>query len=279
MKYGYYVPNFGDYGDPRTLADLAAEAESAGWDGFFIWDHLQWPDREPAVDPWIALSAIAMSTQHLTLGPMVTPLPRRDLAKLAREVLSLNTLSNNRLILGLGLGFPPIPKWSGFGHESDIKKRSAMLDEGLMVLRQLWDGQAVNFSGEYFQINCAAFAPTSKLTRVPIWLAATWPGTKTFQRAAAWDGVIPMRHDALEGGMLSPDELADIRAYVDAHQASDGSFDLVRLGASAGPQDTSIVSQCAAAGATWWLEMCDPFGATLEQSRARLRAGPARVAV
>src|SRR6266571_3257882 len=50
MKFAIYVPNFGEFGDARILADLAAEAEATGWDGFFIWDHI-WP-FESAQAPW-----------------------------------------------------------------------------------------------------------------------------------------------------------------------------------------------------------------------------------
>jgi hypothetical protein len=58
MKYGVTVQNFGDYFDPRTLAETAREAKSAGWDGFFLRDHVQFMPT-PTVDPWIALAAIA----------------------------------------------------------------------------------------------------------------------------------------------------------------------------------------------------------------------------
>ena len=85
MKCAFSVLNFGSCGEARVMAELAAETEASGWDGFFVADHLQWPGFEPNVDPWVALTAAAMSTERITLGTNVTPLPRRDLAKLARE--------------------------------------------------------------------------------------------------------------------------------------------------------------------------------------------------
>ena len=88
MRYGIDVPNFGDFGNPRALADLAREAEEAGWDGFFLWDHLQTDQPLPFADPWVALAAMAAQTQRILLGPMVTPLPRRRPWKLARETVS-----------------------------------------------------------------------------------------------------------------------------------------------------------------------------------------------
>ena len=87
------------------VGDLAAAAEVAGWDGFFIWDHLQYGDRVTAIaDPWICCAAIAMRTERLLFGPMVTPLPRRRPQVLARQAASLAVLSGERFVLGLGLG-------------------------------------------------------------------------------------------------------------------------------------------------------------------------------
>jgi alkanesulfonate monooxygenase SsuD/methylene tetrahydromethanopterin reductase-like flavin-dependent oxidoreductase (luciferase family) len=79
--------------------------EEWGWHGVFVWDQLRW--REPikqVADPWITLAAIAAATEEVMLGPMVTPLARRRLAKVARETTTLDRLSGGRLIFGVGLG-------------------------------------------------------------------------------------------------------------------------------------------------------------------------------
>src|SRR5437016_825319 len=108
MRYGVYVPNFGPYGDARILADLAYEAEEAGWDGFFLWDQVSkstlTPTVDPMVDPWVALAAIALRTRTIRLGTLVTPLPRRRPWMVARETVSLDHLSAGRLIFGVGSG-------------------------------------------------------------------------------------------------------------------------------------------------------------------------------
>src|SRR5688572_19183984 len=102
MKFGVYLPTFGDFAEPHRLMELAHEAEAAGWDGFFLWDHIQWtlPQPQPMVDPWIALAAIAATTSRIKLGPLVTPVARRRPWKLAREAVSLDHLSKGRLVLG-----------------------------------------------------------------------------------------------------------------------------------------------------------------------------------
>jgi alkanesulfonate monooxygenase SsuD/methylene tetrahydromethanopterin reductase-like flavin-dependent oxidoreductase (luciferase family) len=78
MRSGLFLPPFDVLADPGVVARLAAEAEEAGWQGVFVWDHVRW--REPVTDvanAWITLAAIATATHDIRLGPMVTPLARR----------------------------------------------------------------------------------------------------------------------------------------------------------------------------------------------------------
>src|SRR5947207_10602406 len=108
MRYGVYVPNFGPYGDARILADLASEAEEAGWDGFFLWDQVSkstlTPTADPMVDPWVALTAIVLRTHTIRLGTLVTPLPRRRPWMVARETVSMEQLPAGRLRHGVRSG-------------------------------------------------------------------------------------------------------------------------------------------------------------------------------
>ena len=86
MRSGLFVPIFDELADPASVARLPAEAEEAGWQGVFVWDHVR--RREPVVevaDPWITLAAVATSTERVRLGPMVTPLARRRPVRIARE--------------------------------------------------------------------------------------------------------------------------------------------------------------------------------------------------
>src|SRR5580704_15434506 len=103
MKHGIDVAPFGELADPRVLAGLAVAAEERGWDGFFVWDHVVYRAPVRAVaDPWIALAAVACATSRLRIGPMITPLSRRRVHKVARETASLDLLSSGRLTLGVG---------------------------------------------------------------------------------------------------------------------------------------------------------------------------------
>ncbi len=274
MKYGFYTPNFGYCGDPKTLAELAIECEQAGWDGFFIWDHLQFPGMEPAADPWVALSAIAVQTTSILLGPMVTPLPRRELVKLAREALTLDHLSDGRLILGIGLGAQTLPEWSAFGLQDDARIRGAMVDEGLQVLDALWSGNAVNHSGAYYTAVCDAWAKPKHQPRIPIWIAGQWPGSKPFRRAAKWDGVIPMAYNQMEGGKIEPGDLQDLLEVVKSERKPAPSFDVVMIGMSPGPVELQAYAQM---GMTWWLEASGPWSKTVDEMKQQIRGGPPKM--
>src|SRR3954469_964859 len=108
MKRGIFVAPFDELSDPRLVAELARETERAGWDGFFVWDHIRYSAPVEAVsDPWVVLAAVATATERVRLGPLVTPLARRRIQKLARETVTLDHLSGGPLVPGGGPGSDP----------------------------------------------------------------------------------------------------------------------------------------------------------------------------
>src|SRR5512136_1979140 len=143
MKYGLSLPNGGV--DAATLIDFAVLAEAAGWDAVFLEDYIVWQGHQevPTYDPWALLAAIAVRTQRICLGTQVTPLPRRRPWKVAQECVTVDHLSNGRLILGVGLGdlVGSDVSFSGVGETMDLKQRAGMLDEALDILAGLWRGE------------------------------------------------------------------------------------------------------------------------------------------
>ncbi len=266
MQYGITIPPFAECFNPRTLARMAGEAEEAGWDGFFIWDHLLFGPI-PVVDPWVALTAIALNTRRVRIGPMVTPLPRRRPAKLAREILSVDHVSDGRLVLGVGIGVGPW-EWDYLGEEPDPKVRGVMLDEGLDVLMGLMSGQPFSHKGEHYTVDGelpgggrgARFLPAPvQSPRIPVWVGGSWPNKPPFRRAARWDGVMPMK---VGDGMLSPDDIRSIAEYIRQHRTSSDPFEFVLAGVTPGDdpaKGNEIVTAYANAGLTWWLEDVHPW--------------------
>lgn len=278
MRFAINTPQFGPYGDPRVLAQLAREAEDAGWDGFFIWDHINvsWPD--PVTDPWIALAAMACATKRIRLGALVTPMFRRSPWKLARETVSLDHLSNGRLIVGVGLGGEWFKEISTFDGPLDDKVRAAMLDEGLAILTGLWSGEKFSFDGVHYRVRETQFLPAPiQKPRIPIWVAGTWPNKKPFRRAIRFDGTAPISGDIEKP--LTPGDIRALAQFIATNRTSQERFDIIANGET--PADNpararEIVAPLAEAGATWFLESTLPWKQSLEDYRRRIAAGPPR---
>jgi len=255
VKHALFVAPFNDLADPRRLAGLAAAAEAGGWDGFFVWDHVAYrPPVRALADPWITLAAVACATSRLRLGPMVTPLSRRRVHKVARETASLDLLSDGRLIFGAGLGSPRNGELEPFGEVTDPRERARLLDEGLAGLVRYWSGE---------------FEPVPvQRPRIPVWLAARWPHRKPVLRAADWDGLFPIE-------LPGPEALAGLAAEVAAARASAGRTDAFDLAVGLDPGDDP--RPWGEAGATWGLT---GFGRqpTVAAVQAAIDAGPPELA-
>src|SRR5262249_62211839 len=110
MRFSINIPNFGDFADPRTVSTVASAAEQAGWDALFVWDHVVHDkakrEGQPFGDPWMLLTAAALATSSLRVGRMGTPVARRRPAQLARQVATLDALSDGSEIFCAGGGGP-----------------------------------------------------------------------------------------------------------------------------------------------------------------------------
>lgn len=275
MKYGLDVSITGDYADASLLADLASLAEEAGWDGFFVQDGVLPGPSEAIVDPWIALSAIALSTKRPRIGAFMTPLAACHPWQVARQTVALDRLSQGRLIFGAGLG-ERAGDFVRVGEDSDPRRRAQKLDEGLEILRKLWSGELVSFQGAHYHLTDAQLLPRPLQTpSIPVWVAGYWPHHKPFQRAARFDGIYIGSQNAA-GEPLTPLELQDALAYLQAQRTATSPFDVAFAGETPtdGEQGVAIVRPYALAGATWWLEGIWPERRSVEQMRERIRQGP-----
>lgn len=269
MQYGIIVTT----GDPRTVADLAAEAEAAGWDGVFYWDGIAVGTAD-TYDPWVVMAAMAMRTERVRLGAIVTPPSRRRPWKLARETMTLDRLSAGRLVVPVGLGALDDLAFGNVGEPTDARTRAELLDESLDILDGLWSGVPFGYTGRHYRFGPMTFAPTPVQTpRIPIWVVGAWPHERSMRRVLRYDGIVTQTD--------RPEEVRAIADYVARERplkAGDRPFEVVAQGRTTPDDDdpAAVVRPFARAGATWWID-ADWERPTVESVRQRIRAGPPRV--
>jgi alkanesulfonate monooxygenase SsuD/methylene tetrahydromethanopterin reductase-like flavin-dependent oxidoreductase (luciferase family) len=271
MRFGLSVPNFAE---PQRLLEVARAADGAGWDGFFLWDHIV-VDRDapvPISEPWTVLAAAATATSRVRLGTLVTPLGRRRPWVLARQVTTVDHLSDGRAVLGVGLGVPPEAEYAALGEPADPRRHARLLDEGLGVLAALWSGERVVHDGADHHIHGVRFLPRPvQAPRVPIWVAASLPARAGVRRAARWEGVAPLFAHGDEFRPVTPEEVAGIVDEIGRRREDGGRFDVVVWAVA---PDAVRRREYERAGATWLIEGPAPDPDWLADAMAIASAGP-----
>jgi alkanesulfonate monooxygenase SsuD/methylene tetrahydromethanopterin reductase-like flavin-dependent oxidoreductase (luciferase family) len=264
LRCGAVIPA----GTAAEQLELAILAEQAGWDGVFVWEAAY------GADAWSVLSAMAVATSRVRLGTMLTPLPWRRPWKVASQVATLDQISGGRAVLAVGVGAidTDLPDT---GEVTGLRERAELLDEGIDLIRTLWDGGR-SFHGRHYHYQTGRLDLSSAAKpvqdRIPIWVVGVWPAPKSMRRALRCDGVIPQYRDEREPGAA---DARAVRAWLTEHGAAD-HFDVIADGET--PADNpagaaATVAAWAAAGCTWWLET--RWGSR-ETFRDRLTAGPPR---
>ncbi len=275
MKFGAALP----YGAARQAADLARIAEASGWDGVFLGDAI-WTE-----DPMISLAAAAMVTSRIRLGTMVIPAPLRKPWKLASESIALDHLSNGRLTLGLGAGAVWMG-WKAFPDEViDTKARAELLDETIDILDLLYQCKQADYEGKHFHLKLTQLDPIYypprpiQQPRIPLWVPGIWPRMKSMRRLLKCDGLLPQKmNEQGEFEEVTPDDLRQMKAYIDTRRTLTTPFDYVIEGKT-GELDPLQVREklqtWSEAGATWWVEGL--WEATEAEAQDRLRKGPPKI--
>ncbi|TJZ41451.1 LLM class flavin-dependent oxidoreductase [Streptomyces piniterrae] len=261
MRFSMNIPNFGDFADARTVASVASAAEEAGWDALFIWDHVVHEKRRNRSfgDPWMLLTAAALATSRIKLGTLVTPVARRRPQQLARQVSTLDRVSEGRVIFGAGLGGPVEDEYGSFGEPTDPAVLAERLDEGLDLLERYWSGEPVTHHGRHYEVDDVRLLPTPvQRPRMPVWIGGFWPHRRPMRRAAQWDGAVPLFHSARHGHAPPAGEVRELVDYIGRHR-HDGAgkpFEVVVGGVSpaAGARARDLIGPLIDAGATWWDE-------------------------
>lgn len=261
-------------GTATEQLELALLAEQAGWDGVFTWEAAY------GVDAWGLLAAMAVRTARVRLGTMLTPLPWRRPWKVASQVATVDQLSGGRAILAVGVGATDT-ELPDTGEETRLRERAAMMDEGIDLIRGLWEGRG--HEGELYRFRSGrmdlAAAGRPVQDRIPIWVVGVWPGQTSMRRVLRCDGVIPQYRAPATGG---PRDTRAVRDWLIEQGARPG-FDIVADGETPAADAASAEAEVASrqqAGCTWWLEtrwgVTEDLPARLAAMRERLAAGPPR---
>jgi probable F420-dependent oxidoreductase len=161
LKFGLFSMNAGPCSYPAVATRIARLAEDAGFDSLWAGEHVVLPDpRVPPspmdpgdriLDPLVALTFLAAQTREILLGTGIIILPQRNPLVLAKEVASLVALSQDRLILGIGVGYLE-PEFRALG--IPFANKGARTDDYLAAMRAIWtetspahDGRFARFSG------------------------------------------------------------------------------------------------------------------------------------
>ncbi|QIN84812.1 LLM class flavin-dependent oxidoreductase [Rubrobacter tropicus] len=275
MRYGFVITA----GGPREVAGLAREVEESGWDGAFYWDGMAIGAFD-TYDPWVVMAAMAMRTEGVRIGAMLTPPARRRPWKLAREAATLDHLSGGRLVMPVGLGAVDDGGFSKVGEPVDRKTRAQKLDESLEILTGLWSGEPFSYEGRHYRLEEMTFLPRPvQRPRIPIWVVGAWPSEKSMGRALRYDGVLAARvGGTLEEPGVTPETIREIKSYVEK-SGKEGAFDIVREGETPGEDPAaaaSMVRPYAEAGATWWIEAPWTPPNSPEDLSRRIKQGPPR---
>ncbi len=144
------------------MREAAITAEEAGFDGIWTWDHLRDADRNSGLVPetLVTLTGIAEATSRVMLGSLVLNVANRHPGLLANMAATLQEVSGNRFILGLGAGggpsLPYAPEQTMLGRPVPPDRiRAAQTAEAAQVLRLLWSGERADFRGDHFQLHAA----------------------------------------------------------------------------------------------------------------------------
>ncbi|MGE0226819.1 MAG: TIGR03619 family F420-dependent LLM class oxidoreductase [Acetobacteraceae bacterium] len=204
MKFGIHLPQAGNQASPDLIMRHALRAEALGLDDVWVSEHIivpkdaSYPPSPVFYDPVVTLSWVAAVTKRVRLGTSVLVLPMRHPLPLAKELGTLQTLSNGRLILGAGVGWLEA-EFDALG--VPFRERGRRMDEGLAMMQAVWNDDPVTFEARTIDAKIQAMRMLPRPSApIPVWIGGTAP--RQIARAVKLDG--------WHGSRQSPEEIAPI---------------------------------------------------------------------
>ena len=186
MRFGIALPNFRPFGTRPVLVEIAHQAEALGYDSIWATDVVV-QSRSPADERFaycleaLTLTAhLAALTTRIRLGISVLVLAQRSPVVVAKEVATLDRLSEGRIVLGIGAGYHEMQfRWLG----AEFARRGQRVDEYIAAMRELWTAPEPRFEGQYVAFSDVVFSPRPvQPAGPPIVIGGSSPGA--LRRAA-----------------------------------------------------------------------------------------------
>ncbi len=195
MKFGVAIRNMGPQSNRATIRACARIAEQAGFDALFVSDHLCIPPDQTEgsggryLDVLVTLAFIAGATEKIQLGVSVLVVPYRPAVLTAKQVATIQELSGERMILGVGVGWMK-PEFAALGTE--FRRRGAITDETLSVIHHLFSAEVPGaYDGSLVKFPSFVFLPRPK--RPPIWVGGNSPAAmnRVLKFGDGWHPMLP----------------------------------------------------------------------------------------
>src|SRR5580700_7065722 len=192
MQFGIHLPHAGERAAPALIRRFAIQAEALGFADVWVSEHIilprtQFPRPLPFYEPVLTLTWVAAVTERVRLGTSVLVLPMRHPIPLAKELATLQNLSDGRLILGAGVGWLA-PEFAALG--APFHERGRRMDEGIALMRAVWTEDPISFPTQWIPavVNEMRMQPRP-MAPIPIWIGgSSEPALKRALRLDGWHG-------------------------------------------------------------------------------------------
>ena len=184
-------------------------AEELGWDSVWFSDRIVGPAWR--MDPIAGMAIVTGRTETLKFGTGVLLMSMRSPVTAARELATIDLLSNGRLVLGVGVGQESLAEYEAMGVRK--RDRGRRLDEAIVLMRRLWTEERVTYESEFLRLTDATIGVRPKQANVPIWIGSrSEAGLRRTGRLG--DGWLPTQ--------MTPEEVASGIARIQEYAAEAG---------------------------------------------------------
>lgn len=204
LKVGVQLPEVERVVTWPEVRDMVTTAEDVGFDSLWVGDHLLYRTSGRATGPWEAwsmLAAIAAITERVQIGPLVAATSFHSPAMLAKKAVTVDEISDGRLILGLGAGWNQ-DEYDAYGFPFD--HRASRFEEAFTIIRTLLTVGTIDFEGAFYTLRECELVPPARPSGIPLMIGSEGPRVlrATLPYVDGWNAWHAWYDNSLEGAAL-----------------------------------------------------------------------------